>query len=321
MRVLITGCASHLARALLPRLLAEAAITQVVGVDIKKPTISDSRLEFVALDIRDPRLRELMVGVDAVIHLAFVVLEGDLRARRHDRALMREINVEGGKQVVQAAAASGVRTFIQVSSAAVYALPLAGQLARESDPRGALPGFRYAEDKVAFEAWLDDFENTQTGMRVVRLRPHVILGPHAQPVLKRLVALPFFPHLPDPQPRTQCVHEDDIAEAVWLALSKNVTGAFNLAAADALSFRDLQRALHGRALPLPFSLVKTAFTFAWHLFGWGTDPAWLGGLHHSLALDISRAQNDLGWSPRFSCVEAASAALKKNRREKRAWAR
>lgn len=309
MRVLVTGSSAHLARVLLPRLLADPRIHHVTGVDLRESDFHHPRFTPVRLDVRDRALAAYLAEIDAVVHLAFVVLQGDLKTRRRDRAHIRDVNLGGSRNVCTLAERAGVKTFIHLSSAAVYALPLQHAPATEDHPRGALPDFAYAEDKVALEDWLDVFEHEHPRLRIARLRPHVILGPQAQPFLRALLAAPIYPHLPRPAPLTQCVHEDDVAQAIELALFAPVRGAFNLACADAASFRDLQREVHGWALPLPLALVRGAFYAAWRYWGYGTDPAWLAGMRHTLTLDTTRARTELQWRPAHPTIDACLKAL------------
>ncbi len=299
MRVLVTGSASHLARVLIPRLLAEPDIDEVIGVDWRDSGLFQPRYTEVLLDIRSPQLSRVMTGVDAVVHLAFVVMQGDLGSNRYDRDLARNINVCGTQNVVTLAAQSGVRNLVHLSSAAVYELPTHFKRATESHPRAALPKFSYAVDKTSVEEWLDEFEKRSPDLRVVRLRPHIILGPQSQPLLRTLLRLPFYPNLPDPQPVVQFVHEQDVAEAVCLVLAKDTHGAFNLACADSASLRTIQRYAHLAPLPVPRMLVEALAKAGWKWLGRGTEPGWLEALGYSLALDSTRARRELGWKPRF----------------------
>ncbi|MHB8348010.1 MAG: NAD-dependent epimerase/dehydratase family protein [Acidiferrobacterales bacterium] len=297
MRILITGSASHLARVLIPRLLDDSDVDEIIGVDWHDSGLFRPHYTEVRLDVRSPQLAQLMKGVDAVVHMAFVVMQGDLGKDRCNRTLIRDINVNGSQNVFTLAAQSGVQNFVHLSSAAVYALPTHFKRAVESHPMAALPGFAYAEDKIAVEDWLDDFERSHPQLRVVRLRPHMILGPRSQPLLRALLRYPVYPGLPNPQPVVQCVHEQDVAEAVRLALFGEARGAFNLACADSASLRAMQRHAHWLPLPVPRLLVEALARAGWNWFGKGTDPAWLGGLGYSLALDSARARHELRWKP------------------------
>jgi len=306
-KVLVTGSAGHLARAVLPRLCADPRISRVTGVDLHPGEFRHPRFREYRCDIRGPDLAARMADHQAVIHMAFVVMRGDLGRRRRDRALMRDINVAGSRHVFQCAAAAGVERAVHLSSAAAYgAWPDNPPRLEETAVLRPNPGFAYAEDKAEVERWLDAFGDAPRAPALVRLRPHAIVGPHAHPLLRALLRQPFYPRLPDPQPLTQCIWEDDVAEAVLKGLFSPSTGVFNLAAEPAVGFRDLQRHIHRRALPVPFALVRAAVRGLWPLTGAAGEPGWVEGLRHSLALDCSRARRLLGWQPRWSvydCVQ------------------
>ncbi len=304
MRVLITGSASHLARVLIPNLLASTGVDEIIGVDWRDSGLTLPRFTEVQLDVRSPQLARIMTDIDAVVHMAFIVMQQDLGENCRDRELMRDINVRGSQNVIALAAQCGVKRLVHLSSAAVYALPTHTKRATESHARAAQPRFAYGEDKVAVEDWLDRFESEHPDLGVVRLRPHVILGPQSQPFLRALMRYPFYPLLPDPQPVTQCVHEQDVAEAVRLALLGTACGAFNLACADSASIRTMQRHAHWLPLPLPRMLAGALFKLGWRWFDWGTDPVWLDAVGYSLALDTARARRELGWKPAYDSYKS-----------------
>ena len=313
MKVLVTGSASHLARVLLPRLCAEEDVERVLGVDLRASGFTHAKYTEVRDDVRSPELGRHLRGIDALIHLAFVVLPTSLGGQRPRRAghreLMRDINVNGSANVFTLAREAGVERIVHLSSAVVYgAWPDNPPLLEETAPRRAMPGFAYAEDKVAVEDWLDLFERgtdrpASPVPLVVRLRPHVILGPRAQPLLRWLLRQPFYPLLPDPQPLTQCVWEDDVAQAILASLRHPRRGVFNLAADPPLSFRDMQRARHTLALPLPFPLARALHRGLWHISGIAGEPGWLEGMRYSLAVDSRRAEHALGWRATRSTYE------------------
>lgn len=304
MRVLVTGSAGRLAQALLPRLCASPKVERVVGVDLNPAQFAHPRFTAHRLDIRSPAVARHMTGCDAVIHLAFVVMRGTLGRRRHDRAWIHDINLHGSINVFQCAARQGVRHLIHLSSAAVYGgWPDNPPRITERQPLRPLPGFAYAEDKAAVEAWLDGFEAQTPDMRVVRLRPHVILGTNAHPLLASILHQPFHPRLPDPQPLFQCVWEDDVAEAARAALLGGVRGSFNLAAEPALPFRDMLRRVHRVAWPVPMVLIRRAHRALWRFTGAAGEPGWVDGLRYSLVIDSTRARRELQWQPRASVHE------------------
>jgi UDP-glucose 4-epimerase len=292
MRVLLTGSASHLARVLLPRLCAVPWVEAVVGCDVRPTPFRHAKFIAHRLDIREAGFEGLIAGCDALVHLAFVVLRGRL-----DAPSMRAVNVEGTRRVFTLAAERGVQRLVHLSSAAVYG---GGENLTEAAPLAPLPGFLYAHHKAEVEAWL-----AATLPQVVRLRPHAILGPHCQPLLATLLRLPLGVKVSGPAPRLQCVHEEDVADAILAALERPVAGPFNLAAPGSFTLD----ALPGRRLPLPFFLARGLLSTAWRLTGFGGEPGWLAGLRHSLTLDCSRAHTGLGWQPRHDVTAILGAMI------------
>lgn len=294
MRVFVTGSSSHLAQALLPLLCADPGIARVTGVDRAPPRFAHAKFHAAQLDIRDPRLPELFEGQTALVHLAFVVLRGRMSAEE-----MFDINVTGSRRVFEAARRAGLARLVHLSSAAIYG---GGARVDEAAPLAPLPGFLYGHHKARLERLLErEFPES------VRLRPHVILGPNAQPLLRQLLSFPCYPALSEPQPRLQCVHEDDVARAVLLALARDVSGPFNLAVEDSFTYRDVIRSRHPISVPLPRSVARAGLLGAWRFLGWGGEPAWLEGLTRTLLLDCRRAAAELGWKSRFDAASVLAA--------------
>lgn len=290
MNVFVTGSSSCLSRALLPRLAADPDVERITGLDLAPPAFDHPKFSARQLDIRDPGLEAALVGHDALVHLAFVVLRG-----RMNPAEMFDINVNGSRKVFYAARRAGIARLIHMSSAAVYG---SGVHVAEIAPLDPLPHFLYGQHKAQLEHMLEiEFPEC------VRLRPHVILGPHAQPLLKSLLRQPCYLQLPQPEPLLQCVHEDDVAQAVLLALKSDARGAFNLAVEENFSFREAVKRRHRVAIPLPAFIARAGLNAAWKLSGWGGEPAWLEGITRTLILNCRRAIVDLGWHSSYSAWE------------------
>jgi UDP-glucose 4-epimerase len=279
MHVCVTGAAGHLARALLPPLCAAPWVESVVGLDRLRPEFHAPKFTAVMGDIAGPEALRAVARSDALVHLAAIVTRGRTPARE-----MRRVNVEAAQTLIGAAANSGARIVV-LSSAAVYG---SGEALTERAPLAPLAGFLYGETKADLERWIETH-----APRAAVLRPHIILGPNALPLLRQLLAMPVYPRLPDPQPSLQCVHEADVAHAVLLALRSGASGAFNLASPERFAWKALARGRHALGIPLP--ALHAALWLAWRVAGWGGEPAWLAGAAHSLTLDCTRARQVLGW--------------------------
>lgn len=286
-KILVTGAAGHLARVVLQKFCENAAVERVIALDRRPIDFSHQKIEPRHADLAAIELESLLQNCDALVHLAWTVMRGRTGAQA-----MYANNVGVGKKLFAAAAQAGVRRLIHVSSAAVYGN---GSMLNEQAPLAPLAGFLYAEHKAEFETWL-----TREVPEAIVLRPHIILGPNALPLLKTMLSLPMYTRLAEPQPLLQCVHEQDVAEAIILALHSAHSGPFNLAAADTFDYRDMIRARHPRAISIPYPLTRMVLYGAWRLFGIGAEPGWLAGMRDDLTLDCGRARQLLGWQPRWS---------------------
>lgn len=294
MKVFVTGAGSHFAQALLPVLCEDASISRVTGLDTERPDFAHPKFTAFRHDLRDAAVAPLLAGHDALVHLAFIVLRGRLSADE-----MFDANVRAGQKLFHAARAAGIKRLVHMSSAAVYGSAVH---ANEQTPLKPLPGCLYAEHQAQFEQLLAiEFPEC------VRLRPHVILGPHAHPAWKRLLRQPFYVRMAEPHPLLQCIHEEDLARAVALSLGSEARGAYNLAVEGSFSFRDAIRARHRVSAGLPPAAARGAMTFARRFLSWDIDPAWLEALSHTLLVNCRRAIIELGWRSRHSAHDAIAA--------------
>jgi len=294
MKVLVTGSASGLAQALLPRLLDDPQIELVLGVDREECHVEHERFVQVLVDLRSSPLRRVLQGVDAVIHLgAAGYAEPD--PGDSERALADMLG--DTRNLYTLAAAAGVRCIVHLSSALVYDTRRDGRRRiREDSPRRAPDQCAVIHALQALEDWLDEFETQHPDLCLVRLRPHWIIGPNTASLLKRLLAARIYPRQQDPQPLLQCVHEDDVAEALRLALAGKVSGAMNLACSDAVPLKRMARLAHWITFPAPAPLVARRLE--------RTEAGCFDALRQPLVLDSRRARKQLGWRPQHDSVRA-----------------
>jgi UDP-glucose 4-epimerase len=311
MRVAVTGASGNVGTAVLRALRRRPDIEQIVGIARRPPFATDPLVTWRALDIRNDVLVEAFSGVDAVIHLAWLIQPS------RDRELLRSVNVTGSRRVFDAAAAAGA-AIVHASSVGVYSPGPKDRAVDESWPRRGVATSTYAQDKAAAEDQLDEIESANPGLRVVRMRPGLIfqseaaaeiaryfLGPLVPMRLLRAGTIPVVP-FPD-EMRFQAAHADDIAEAYALAVVRAVRGAFNLAADPVLDREQLARLLHGKPLRVPTGLLRRAARYTYALRLQPTEPGWVDMAAAAPLLDTTRAREVLGWVPEHSSLEALSA--------------
>lgn len=169
MRALVTGASgfigAHVARAL----ATDGAEVRAFGRCCPPPEAGD--VEHVRGDVRDPRaLARAIAGCDAVFHLAAAYSYSRRDARR-----MEQVNVEGTRLVLDAAARAGVRRVVLTSSSATCG-PVAGRAATEADgpPEWELvvpyKRTKLAAERAALAAAADALD-------VVVVNPTSVVGP------------------------------------------------------------------------------------------------------------------------------------------------
>jgi nucleoside-diphosphate-sugar epimerase len=300
-KIVVTGSASAFANELLPILTSDERIEQVIGIDRSESALRHERFTQVLLDLRSPQIARVLAGADALVHL-------DSSVRNDADAPLTESGVHPGQNVFRCAAQQQVPIAVYLSSAAVYELPARQRPIDEQQPRAAPRGFGWAEDHVALESWLDTFESEHPSMRIVRLRPHLIVGTHGTPAVRRLLRSPFTVRLARTASVLQCVHALDVARAVQHALHRDVaTGAFNLACADTATLREMQRLSGGGWISIPFAIAYRLARRATRATG-GGEPVWMELLRHEVVLNTNRARRRLGWKPLYGTVTACLTA-------------
>ena len=155
-------------------------------------------------------LRRAADGVDVVYHIAATYRE----AGQPDSAY-RAINVEGTKNVLEAAQAGGARRVVHCSTGGVHG-HIANPPANEDAPFN--PGDVYQDTKLEAEQAARAFGD-RTGFDVVVVRPIGIYGPGDTRFLKmfRGLARGKFPMIGDGTPFYHLTYIDDLVEGFRLA--------------------------------------------------------------------------------------------------------
>jgi UDP-glucose 4-epimerase len=311
MRVVVTGGSGQLGTLVLERLVATRSVTNIVSLDLVPPTVPSPRIDWRIGDMRDPGLERHLEGADALVHLAFIV------TRRASVETMRAVNVEGSKRIFEAAAQHGIKRIVYASSVGAYGM-VPGQPSPvvESTPRKPSPSLTYADNKYEVEEFLDAFEANHPETAIVRLRPGLLLGRRIAHVsdgfLKRRV-MPVFGDARGP-----IVWDEDVADAVLLGLSRDVRGAFNLAATDPLTGEELARLAGFRVVRVPEAAVNAAARASSVmdkvLGEQRLDIGWLTAAQIELIVSPERARTELGWKPRYPTSGDVAIALGKQTR-------
>ncbi|MBA2319096.1 MAG: NAD-dependent epimerase/dehydratase family protein [Euzebyales bacterium] len=296
--IAVTGASGPVGRALLERLDADPAVTRIVGVDVVEPPMPVAKLDMRTTDVRDRLLPLALDGVDVLVHLALDDLP------QHDEDTLFARNLQGTRNVLDAAAKVGVRGLVHLSGWAAYGahennpLPLT-----EKAPLRANPDFAPGYHQLLAEELVGEFADAHPETRVAVLRPAALVGPGVDHVLARHFEAPRFLMVGGCAPPLQFLHVDDLAEALHRAAAGELTGTYNVAADGWLSTREVCAVLGLRPLRVPETFADTATRWLWAKNLSSVPPGALHLLSHPTVLSAAKLRAT-GWAPARSNRES-----------------
>jgi nucleoside-diphosphate-sugar epimerase len=305
MRLVVTGGAGFLAYHIANQLADRA---QIHLLDIDKFHVEDypAGVTWATCDVRDPAaLERELKGADVIVHAA----AGLPLWKAKD---IVEINVEGTRNVLEAARKLGVPRVVHISSTAVYGVPEKHPL-YESDPLvGVGP---YGISKIAAEKVCEAYR--KQGLVVCVIRPKTFVGTGRLGVFQILFDWVHdgkrIPFIGNGNNRYQLLEVSDLVNAIWLATTApahKVNDTYNVGGSDSESVNEYVGALckfagtGARIMHTPAAPVKLALSIfeAMHL-----SPLykWVyGTADKDSFVSTDKIRSQLGWSYRFNNAEA-----------------
>jgi UDP-glucose 4-epimerase len=308
--VAVTGPTGDLGRAFIRALERSREVGRIIGM-ARRPFDPAAhgwkRTEYRRGDVLDRASMETLVeGADVVVHLAFIVVKAS--------AETRHINVEGSRNVFEAAVAAGAGRLVYASSVAAYGFAEVDGLLTEDLPALGHARHPYSAHKAEVEAALADaLAGGETEAWV--LRPSIVAGPDAPTFVEQARWPDRLPGplgtfagavavLPDAGVAFQLVHHDDVATALRAGvLGRGEPGAYNIAADGEVTVRDLADALGYHTVPMPRLAVEAASEVVARLPFLPEEAAWVEALRRPVLMDTSKARRLLKWRPRYDAIQ------------------
>jgi dihydroflavonol-4-reductase len=217
MRIFITGATGFIGRALVQQLAGTThELRCLVRPTSRTAGLEGPHVQFVPGDLTDrDSLAEGMRGCQWVVNLANLY-----EFWHRDRRAFDAVNVEGTRNLLEAARAEGVAKVVHVSTVAAYGdapWPI-----DEETPWGPHTPGDYARTKRIGEDIARDF-HARHGLPVVIIAPGGVMGagdPKATSRLVRALALGTLPALVFANHPFPFVHVRDVAQAIARALEK-----------------------------------------------------------------------------------------------------
>ncbi len=302
-RILITGGSGFLGINMV-RYLMKKGMTVVTALDIAEfnyPDVKD-KVTFIRGDIRDKNIVcQAMQGIDWVIHTAAAL-------PLYTAEDIMTTDVDGTRNLLEAAQKTAVKRFVHISSTAVYGIPDHHPLCEDDRLEGV---GAYGRAKILAEEVC--LEYRKKGMIVPILRPKSFVGPERLGVFALFYDWAKdgknFPMIGSGNNRYQLLDVEDLCESIWLCMTLDevsVNDTFNIGASEYTTMREDYQAVLDVAgfgkkiIPFPAAPVILAlkileFLKLSPLYQWVYETA-----SKDSFVSIEKAQKKLGFLPRHS---------------------
>jgi nucleoside-diphosphate-sugar epimerase len=317
MKVLVTGGTGFTGKALVRRMLDEGH--EVVALDYKEgyktAEIRDWGAELVLGSVTDPATVErCMRGVEVVHHVAAAFRELTV-PRSHYRA----VNVEGTRNLLQAALEQRVRKFVYCSTCGVH-----GNVDHPPGGEDApiQPADYYQETKYEAEPIVLDY--VAKGLKSTILRPAAIFGPGdtgRYRMIFRQLKRGWFPMFGDGQVLYHPLYIDNFLDAFVLCMEedKGVGQAYLIADSEYLTIEELvKRSARAMGVEARFRrypvwpVVAAGYVVEAACKPFGIEPPIhprrVDWYRQTRAFKIDKARRELGYQPKVDLDEGLRRA-------------
>lgn len=312
MKIAVTGASGYLGQLLSRRLVAEPTVESVLALDIASSSLASPKYHYQKADVLVDDLKKLLQGVDVIYHLAFIVSPPKEKSVEE----IDQINIVGSQRVFEGAIAAGVKKIIYSSSISAYgAHPDNPKVIDEDTPLRPNPDWYYSRTKGKVEESLDRLQALSPETTIIRFRPCIFLGPTiANPVAQVISQRVIFGL--NRNLKVGLCWDEDVVDALLLALAYRHSDCFNLAGDTPLTFAEIGKLLGKPAVNLPPGLILPFLRLVGYLeFMSPQTIEWITvGASGSILVSTEKAKRKLGWKPRFDAagalLEFARVALK-----------
>lgn len=327
--VVVTGASGWLGQNLVRTLAAQRdRVRCLVPVDDHAAPLSlvSPSVEVVVGDVRDPATVDRLfegVGADAAVFHAAAVIHPTSSTRE-----FFDVNVGGTQNVVDRARRSGASRFVHVSSNSPFGVnPTPDDVFTEDSPYNPYLGYgqsKYEAEQIVQNAY------ERGDLATVMIRAPWFYGPYQpsrQSQFFRTIRRGRFPLVGDGTQRRSMAYTDNLVQGLLRAevADKAPGNAYWIADEKPYELREVlatvRRALAAEGLatsgPERVSLPRVASRIAekadevLQSRGKYVQPLHvLGELNHTIACDITRARDELGYAPAVALEEGMRASIR-----------
>jgi nucleoside-diphosphate-sugar epimerase len=307
-RIAVTGGSGFVGRHLVSRL---SELNYSLRIATREPAVQpDTHSEKFIVDLITAdvsTLSQFLEGCDVLVHLA-----GEIR----DETKMQALNVDATLKLAEAAKASRLQHWVQISSCGVYGRNKNDLVTESSpiEPRGVYEKTKWESERIAQNL------GSMGNCNVTIFRPSIIWSDDMpNDSLRKLVHMVkrgrFF-YIGSPGSIYPLIHVDDVVRAVIASIERQKDGLsiFNLS--DNISFEDLITAIAeitGSKNPswrLPEWLVRMVTDFGRLVPGFPLTQDRITALIARTRYSSERAATELAWRPHTDLRKALKQFFK-----------
>jgi nucleoside-diphosphate-sugar epimerase len=326
--VAVTGPTGEIGQAVVAALERASEVSRILGM-ARRPFEPAERgwkkVSYQRGDVLDRgAVEDLLADADVVVHLAFMIMGGASESRK--------VNLDGSRNVFEAAVAAGAKRVVYASSVAAYGFHRDNPQPLTEDVLAlGTANHYYSAQKAEVEEMLANALSGSTTAAYV-FRPCIVAGrnapllidslPYTQvserlpgPVLSLLDGVPILkPVLPDPGVPFQLVHHDDVASAMRAAvLGRGTPGIYNLAGPGQLTVRQLAEELGWYSIPLPELAVDVVAEMIGRLGFLPARAQWIAAFREPVIMSAHKARSELRWRPKQDALETLRETIAASR--------
>jgi len=301
---LVTGAAGFLGSHIIEKLY-QTGERNIIAFDILACDQQFNEVKYVKGSVLDKELLfDLTKGIDYIHHNAALV------PLTKSGQNFYQVNVIGTRNIVECCRRNGVKKLIHMSSSAIYGLPDEIPIT-EKTPYAPIEIYGQSKLDGEKEVWrfMDE------GGSACCIRPRTIIGGKSrlgifQILFEWISEGKNIYVIGDGNNLFQFVHVDDLIDASIKAAYSEYNGLYNIGAAKYRTLREDLEALcayaktGSKVKSLPVGLAKCGLYLLDKLKLSPLAPWHYLTYHKPFVFDITKAQRELQWTPRYSNIES-----------------
>ncbi len=301
-RVLITGASGGLAE-IVAELLQKKY--ELVGVDPRPmPEGREFPGKFYQIDYRQRKMADVFRTheFDAVVHLGRVPAAARLRKTQRFN-----LNVLGTRSLLDLALKYKVKSFVVLSTFHVYGAHQHNHLyITEEDPLLASQTFPEVVDAVELDNVSVAFSLRNPKVRTVILRPTNIIGDRIMNQISLFLRGSICPVLLGYDPMWQFIDENDMANAILLALEGKKSGIYNVTGEGVVALTHAIRLAGGNPVPVP-QFLSGAVIAGLKFMGQYFPRHLVDFFKYPVVISDKNFRKDFGYEPQTNTADALRA--------------